>query len=98
MDQFWFEFWIAILGFHSMMNQEQYHSSLLNKGQKMGLGFSGTAKAYQPKPMPFEPPNMTDIEKSIKQVRDDDYNLTKLNLNNIQVLTFLKFTNSFSTK
>jgi len=75
----------AILGFHSMMNQEQYQNSLLNKGQKLGIGFNGTAKAYQPKPLPFEPPNLTDIEKSIKQVRDDDYNLTKLNLNNIQL-------------
>lgn len=68
-----------------MMNQEQYQNSLTNKGQKLGLGFNGTAKAYQPKPLPFEPPNLTDIEKSIKQVRDDDYNLLKLNLNNIQV-------------
>ena len=73
-----------------MMNQEQYHSSLLNKGPtpKLGLGWNGTAKAYQPKPLPFEPPNMTDIEKSIKQLQDDDFNLTTLNLNNIIVSEF----------
>jgi tropomodulin len=75
----------AILGFHSMMNQEQYHSSLLDKGNKLGLGWNGTAKAYQPKALPFEPPNMTDLEKSIKQLREDDYSLVKLNLNNIPI-------------
>jgi len=74
----------AILGFHSMMNQEQYHSSLLGKDQPK-LGWNGVAKAYQPKPMPFEPPNMTDVEKSIKQVHDDEYTLTNLNFNNIPV-------------
>jgi tropomodulin len=75
----------AILGFHSMMNQEQYHNSLLNKVQPKGLGWNGTAKAYQPKPMPFEPPNMTDVEKSIKQLEEDDYTLLTLNFNNIQI-------------
>ncbi|CAG7820583.1 unnamed protein product [Allacma fusca] len=75
----------AILGFHSMMNQEQYHSSLVSKGPmpKLGLGWNGTAKAYQPKPLPFEPPNQTDVEKSIKQVQADDFNITQLNFNNI---------------
>ena len=74
-----------------MMNQEQFHSSLLNKGPmpKNGLGWNGTAKAYQPKPLPFEPPNMTDVEKSIKQIQDDDYNLTALNLNNVPVSLYL---------
>jgi len=68
-----------------MMNQEQYHNSLLNKEQPKGLGWNGVAQAYKPKPMPAEPPNMTDVEKSIKQVKDDDFNLTTLNLNNIPV-------------
>ena len=68
-----------------MMNQEQYHSSLLNKGQKLGLGFHGTAKAFQPKALPMEPPNQTDLERSIQALKSDDYNLVKLNLNNIPV-------------
>lgn len=67
-----------------MMNQEQYHNSLLGKDQPK-LGWNGMAKAYQPKPMPFEPPNMTDVEKSIQKVRDDDYSLNNLNFNNIPV-------------
>jgi hypothetical protein len=75
---------LAILGFHSMMNQEQYHNSLLGKDQPK-LGWNGIAKAYQPKALPFEPPNMTDVEKSIKQVQDDEYTLNNLNFNNIPV-------------
>lgn len=39
----------AILGFHSMMNQDQYHASLLNKGQPVGLGWDGITKATKPK-------------------------------------------------
>lgn len=35
---------VAILGFHSMMNQDQYHASLLNKGQPIGLGWDGITK------------------------------------------------------
>jgi len=74
----------AILGFHSMMNQEQYHTSLSGKGKVTG-GWNGVAKGYVPKALPFEPPNLTDVEKSIKQLEEDDYQLTNLNLNNIQI-------------
>jgi hypothetical protein len=76
----------AILGFHSMMNQDQYHASLLSKGQPIGLGWDGITKASQPKPYPAEPPNMTDPDKTIKQVQDDDHTLVDLNWNNIKVL------------
>lgn len=76
----------AILGFHSMMNQDQYHASLLSKGQPIGLGWDGITKASQPKPYPAEPPNMTDPDTTIKQVRDDDHTLVDLNWNNIKVI------------
>ena len=74
----------AILGFHSMMNQDQYHASLLNK-EKVGLGWDGVTKASQPKPLPFEPPNATDPEESILKVHDDDSKLIELCLNNINI-------------
>lgn len=79
----------AILGFHSMMNQDQYHASLLNSGQPVGLGWDGVTKASQPKVYPMEPPNDTDVDATIKQVRDDDSALTDLNWNNIKVSTAL---------
>lgn len=77
--------YIAILGFHSMMNQDQYHASLLNSGQPVGLGWDGITKASQPKPYPMEPPNDTDVDATIKQVREDDVSLIDLNWNNIKV-------------
>lgn len=68
-----------------MMNQDQYHASLLNSGQPVGLGWDGVTKASQPKVYPMEPPNDTDVDATIKQVRDDDSTLTDLNWNNIKV-------------
>ena len=75
----------AILGFHSMMNQDQYHASLLNKGQPVGLGWDGITKTTPQKIFPADPPNNTDVEDSIKRVKDDDPKLIELNLNNIKV-------------
>jgi len=68
-----------------MMNQDQYHASLLNSGQPVGLGWDGVTKASQPKVYPMEPPNDTDVDATIKQVRDDDSALIDLNWNNIKV-------------
>ncbi|XP_025415650.1 tropomodulin isoform X1 [Sipha flava] len=86
----------AILGFHSMMNQDQYHASLLNKGQPVGLGWDGITKSTQPKVYPPEPPNQTDPEESIKRVRDDDPKLLDLNWNNIKNISDEKFENLFN--
>ncbi|XP_068223363.1 tropomodulin-1 isoform X5 [Palaemon carinicauda] len=74
----------AVLGFHSMMSQEQYHASLLNKGKPMGVGWGGVTKATKFKPLPVEPPNDTDPEESIKKLKDDDPNCKDLNFNNIR--------------
>ena len=76
----------AILGFHSMMNQDQYHASLL--GKKLDteeVGWSGITRASRPKPMAPEPPNTTDPEQSIERVKRDDPELRRLNLNNVKV-------------
>ncbi|XP_052128361.1 tropomodulin isoform X1 [Frankliniella occidentalis] len=85
----------AILGFHSMMNQDQYHASLLNKGQPIGLGWDGITKSTQPKAYPAEPPNLTDIDKTIRQVQEDDHTLTDLNWNNIKNISDEKFETLF---
>lgn len=71
------------------MNQDQYHASLLNSGQPVGLGWDGVTKASQPKIYPMEPPNDTDVDATIKQVRDDDSTLIDLNWNNIKVWIIL---------
>lgn len=75
----------AILGFHSMMNQDQYHASLLNKGQPVGLGWDGITKSSAQKIFPQDPPNQTNVDESIKRVKDDDTKLIELNFNNIKV-------------
>lgn len=80
-----FCFTLAILGFHSMMNQDQYHASLLNKGQPVGLGWDGITKTSPQKIYPQDPPNNTDVEESVKRVKEDDAKLIDLNLNNIKV-------------
>ena len=66
-----------------MMNQDQYHASLLNKEKVGGLGWDGVTKASKPKPLPFEAPNSTDPEQSILKVFDDDLKTVELCLNNI---------------
>ncbi|KAM7533427.1 hypothetical protein Aperf_G00000120109 [Anoplocephala perfoliata] len=76
----------AILGFTGMMNQVQFHASIENRGQSGG-GFLGVAKGEQLKVVPDEPPNMTDVEESIKKLSADDPSLTVLNLNNIKTMS-----------
>jgi tropomodulin len=85
----------AILGFHSMMNQDQYHASLLNTGQPLGLGWDGITKATKYKPVQNEPPNTTDVEESIQRVANDDSSLKELNLNNIKNISDEKFVRLF---
>lgn len=87
----------AILGFHSMMNQDQYHASLLNKGQPVGLGWDGITKASRPKAFPMEPPNTTDVDDTIKRVKSNDTQLTDLNWNNIKVDCMKSHTWTFIT-
>ncbi|XP_075971370.1 tropomodulin isoform X3 [Anticarsia gemmatalis] len=85
----------AILGFHSMMNQDQYHASLLNKGQPVGLGWDGITKATKPKVYPMDPPNDTDPDDTITRVKNNDQKLTDLNWNNIKNISDEKFEKLF---
>lgn len=75
----------GILGFHSMLNQEQYYAAITMKGQKQEGGtFQSIAKAPLPKVMPPLPDNDTDVQKTAQQVADNDPNLKELNWNNIK--------------
>ncbi|XP_048748934.1 tropomodulin-like isoform X2 [Ostrea edulis] len=73
----------AVLGFHGMLNQTQYYAGLDNMKLEGG-GFQGVAKAQELIKVPDEPPNKTDVEESIKRLKDNDSKLTHLNLNNIK--------------
>ncbi|CAL4085106.1 unnamed protein product, partial [Meganyctiphanes norvegica] len=81
----------AILGFHSMMNQEQYHASLLNKGKPMGMGWGGVTRATKFKPLPEEAPNLLDPVESIKKLKVDDKDTKELNFNNVQNISDEQF-------
>ncbi|XP_040174657.1 tropomodulin isoform X3 [Anopheles arabiensis] len=85
----------AILGFHSMMNQDQYHASLLNKGQPVGLGWDGITKSAIPKIFPAEAPNTTDPEETIQRIKSDDSKLVEVNLNNIKTISDEQFDKLF---
>ncbi|XP_050343694.1 tropomodulin-1 isoform X2 [Nymphalis io] len=85
----------AILGFHSMMNQDQYHASLLNKGQPVGLGWDGITKATKPKVYPMDPPNDVDPDKTIDRVKENDETFLDLNWNNIKNISDEKFEKLF---
>lgn len=77
----------AILGLHSMLNQDQYHASILNKGQQLGDKFESIVRATQPKALPLEPDNPTDVDKTLKQVEGNDKALNELNWNNIKSIS-----------
>jgi len=85
----------AVLGFHSMMNQEQYHASLLNAGKPMGMGWGGTTKATKFKPLPEEAPNLLDPVESIKKLKIDDKDTKELNFNNVQNISDEQFKEMF---
>lgn len=76
----------AILGFHGMLNQVQYHQAFVEGGDMKGCkgGFQGTAKAEPCKSFPEPPPNATDVDQSIKRLRSNDPSLVELNLNNLK--------------
>ncbi|KAL3313042.1 Tropomodulin-2 [Cichlidogyrus casuarinus] len=80
----------AILGFTGMLNQVQYHAGVGGKQQSCG-GFQGIAKAEPCKVFDPLPPNDTDVEESLKQLKADDEKLVSLNLNNIKTITADQF-------
>lgn len=55
-------------GMHNVLNQSQYYNALKGRGQdeSTGLSFNGVIKAYQPKIVPDEPENETDVEQCIR--------------------------------
>lgn len=91
----------GILGLHSMLNQDQYQASLLNKGQASYDKFESIVKSTKPKKiLPPEPDNDVDPEKTAKQIMENDPNLTSLTWNNIKYIpreTFKKLFNALKT-
>eukprot|EP00096_Caligus_rogercresseyi_P016620 TRINITY_DN936_c0_g1_i4.p1 TRINITY_DN936_c0_g1~~TRINITY_DN936_c0_g1_i4.p1 ORF type:complete len:424 (-),score=188.59 TRINITY_DN936_c0_g1_i4:1697-2968(-) len=76
----------GILGLHSMMNQDQFHSAQSDKWADKAdpsIGWNGITKATPLKEYPPEKPNMTSPDEVISRLRDEDAELKTANLNNV---------------
>lgn len=78
----------AILGLHTLMDNEQYYSSLDNAdGIANTVGFSAATKCKLPTSEEMEKPNTTDVQQTIIGLRSNDKDLVDVNLNNIPKLS-----------
>lgn len=78
----------GILGLHSMLNQEQYYSSITNKSQRPGDNkFESIVKSTPLKPSKIEPENTTDPLQTAELLAKNDPSLREVNLNNIKHIT-----------
>jgi len=77
----------GIMGLHSMMNQDQFHSSQSDKNPRADpeLGWNGITKATPLKVYPKEEPNRTDPADVKKKLAANDSETKEVNLNNVAV-------------
>nr|AFK11485.1 tropomodulin 4 (muscle) [Callorhinchus milii] len=76
----------AILGMYTLMSNKQYYDAL-GAGSivnKEGINSVVQPDSYEYKPYPDEPPNDTDIDETLKKIKDNDKDLKDVNLNNIK--------------
>lgn len=76
----------GVLGLHSMMNQEQYHSAQSEKWADRPdptTGWSGITKATPLKQYPQEEPNRTDPNEVITNIKSGE--IKTANLNNVPI-------------
>eukprot|EP00095_Tigriopus_kingsejongensis_P001615 snap_masked-scaffold289_size220122-processed-gene-1.0 protein:Tk01615 transcript:snap_masked-scaffold289_size220122-processed-gene-1.0-mRNA-1 annotation:"tropomodulin" len=76
----------GILGLHSMMNQDQFHSAQSDKWAKRAdptIGWNGITKATPLKEFPVEEPNRTKPEEVISKLKSGDDDMAMVNLNNV---------------
>lgn len=96
----------AILGLHTMMDNEQYYASLNATDGAIAntVGWRETTKCKLPVVSPEilaqEPKNETDVTSSLQQLQSNDSSLTSLNLNNIRnisIITLKDYAKALST-
>jgi len=77
----------SILGFHSMMNQDQFHEYESGKWAQKAeqIGFDGVTKATPLKWYPPEEPNLTNPDEVIKKMKAGYRGTKKANFNNIAI-------------
>jgi hypothetical protein len=73
------------LGFTGLINQVQYHAAVTDKNIPANAGgWNAAAKGESLKIVPPEPDNTTNVEDCIKKAKDNDKELTRININNIK--------------
>lgn len=85
----------AILGFTGLVNQVQFHAAESNKEHVSVGGWNAAAKAEALKFVPPQPDNKTDVDESIRRVKENDSTLEQLNLNNIKNISLEKLQQLF---
>lgn len=76
----------GILGLHSMMNQDQFHSAQSDKWATKAdptIGWNGITKATPLKEYPAEEPNRTNPDDVIAKLKAGDSSVATVNLNNV---------------
>lgn len=74
----------AILGMYTLMSNKQYYDALNTTGKIANTeGINSVVKPDEYKIYPDEPPNDTDVEETIRSIKNNDSGLTEVNLNNI---------------
>lgn len=74
----------AILGMHNLITNTQFCNVV---GSSNGVGqehFSNVVKGEKILPVFDEPPNPTNVEESLKRIKENDARLVEVNLNNIK--------------
>ncbi|NWR57478.1 TMOD1 protein, partial [Bucorvus abyssinicus] len=78
-----FSSFVAILGMHTLMSNQQYYEALGSSTIVNTEGLNSVIKPTQYKPVPDEEPNSTDVEETLKRIQNNDPDLEEVNLNNI---------------
>ncbi|NXP24891.1 TMOD4 protein, partial [Scytalopus superciliaris] len=73
----------AILGMYTLMSNKQYYDAICSGNISNTEGINSVVKPDSYKRVPDEPPNPTDVEETLRLIRDNDAGLEDVNLNNI---------------
>ncbi|XP_004611822.1 tropomodulin-3 isoform X2 [Sorex araneus] len=74
----------AILGMHNLITNTQFCSIVGNSNGVDQEHFSNVVKGEKILPVFDEPPNPTNVEESLKRIKENDVRLVEVNLNNIK--------------
>ncbi|KAI5933718.1 Tropomodulin-3 [Manis javanica] len=74
----------AILGIHNLITNTQFCNIVGSSNGVNQENFSNVVKGEKILPVFDEPPNPTNVEESLKRIKENDVHLVEVNLNNIK--------------